>query len=69
MVGKKFPTSYEESMNTVLFQECVRYNKLLGEMKIGLINVQKALKGEIVMSEDLEKMANSIFDNLVPKRW
>ena len=28
-----------------------------------------ALKGEIVMSEELEKMANSIFDNLVPKSW
>ena len=38
-VGKKFPTSYEESMNTVLFQECVRYNRLLADMKIGLINV------------------------------
>jgi dynein heavy chain len=38
-------------------------------MKVGLINVQMALKGEIVMSEELEKMANSIFDNLVPKTW
>lgn len=26
MVGKKFPTSYNESMNTVIFQECIRYN-------------------------------------------
>lgn len=69
MVGKKFPTSYEESMNTVLFQECVRYNRLLADMKVSLVNVQMALKGEIVMSEELEKMANSIFDNLVPKSW
>ena len=69
MVGKKYPTSYEESMNTVLFQECVRYNRLLSDMKISLVNVQMALKGEIVMSEELEKMANSIFDNLVPKSW
>ena len=68
-VGKKFPTSYEESMNTVLFQECVRYNRLLADMKVSLVNVQKALKGEIVMSEELEKMSNSIFDNLVPKSW
>lgn len=34
-----------------------------------LANVQLALKGEVVMSEDLEKMANSLFDNLVPKAW
>lgn len=56
-------------MNTVLFQECVRYNRLLVDMKISLANVQKALKGEVVMSEELEKMSNSIFDNLVPKKW
>jgi dynein heavy chain len=35
-VQKKFPTSYEESMNTVLLQECVRYNRLLHDMKIQL---------------------------------
>jgi dynein heavy chain len=35
-VAKAFPTSYEESMNTVLFQECVRYNGLLAEMAISL---------------------------------
>jgi dynein heavy chain len=38
-VSKAFPTSYEESMNTVLFQECVRYNKLLKEMKLSLKQV------------------------------
>jgi len=36
VVGKKFPTSYYESMNTVVFQECVRYNGLLTVMKISL---------------------------------
>lgn len=68
-VGKKFPTAYEESMNTVLFQECVRYNGLLAEMKLGLGKVQKALVGELVMSQDLEKMATSIYDNQVPAMW
>lgn len=68
-VSKKYPTAYEESMNTVLFQECVRYNGLLAEMKQSLVKVQKALIGELVMSEDLEKMATSIFDNQVPVMW
>jgi len=68
-VGKAYPTSYEESMNTVLFQECVRYNALLADMKIMLTQVQRALLGEVVMSEDLEKMADSVFDNLVPPSW
>lgn len=38
-------------------------------MKQSLVKVQKALVGELVMSEDLEKMASSIFDNQVPEMW
>lgn len=56
-------------MNTVLFQECVRYNGLLADMKVMLIQVQRALIGEVVMSEDLEKMADCVFDNIVPPSW
>ena len=56
-------------MNTVLFQECVRYNALLAEMKQSLVKVQKALVGELVMSGDLEKMATAIYDNKVPALW
>lgn len=50
-IMEKFPVSYEESMNTVLFQEVVRYNKLLLIMEDTLVNIQKALKGRIVMSD------------------
>jgi len=39
MVGKKFPTSYNESMNTVIFQECIRYNWLLADMASSLQDV------------------------------
>jgi dynein heavy chain len=38
-------------------------------MKVSLINVKKALKGLIVMSEELEQLSNSLFDNMVPKMW
>ena len=56
-------------MNTVLLQECVRYNRLLKDMKVQLPLIQRALKGEVTMSEQLESMATSIFDNMVPKYW
>merc|ERR1712048_273994 len=69
LISRKYPTSYEESMNTVLFQECVRYNRLLKDMQVQLPLIQRALLGEVTMSEQLEKMATSIFDNMVPAYW
>lgn len=56
-------------MNTVLTQELIRYNRLLVMMGEMLKNIQKALVGEVVMSDDLEKMASSFFDNMVPEVW
>jgi dynein heavy chain, axonemal len=69
MIQKKYPTMYTESMNTVLLQECVRYNALLKDMQVQLPLIQRALLGEVTMSESLENMATSIFDNMVPKYW
>ena len=68
-IQRKYPTSYTESMNTVLLQECVRYNRLLKDMQVQLPLIQRALLGEVTMSEDLEKMATAIFDNQVPAYW
>ncbi len=56
-------------MNTVLTQEALKYNRLLQIMKDQLVAIQRALVGEVVMSEDLEKMGGSLYDNQVPKDW
>lgn len=50
-------------MNTVIFQECVRYNGLLAEMKVSLASVQRAVVGEIVMTDELDAVANALFNN------
>jgi len=57
---------YEDSSNTILTQELERYNKLLNRVKISLRDVQRALKGEVVMSTELETMGNSIVNGKVP---
>jgi len=67
--SKKHPIMYNESMNTVLQQELLRFNKLLSEVRSSLINIGKAIKGEIVMSLELEAVGNSLFDNIVPALW
>jgi len=68
-VSAKYPTTYTESMNTVLTQECIRYNALLAVMKRSLAETIKALKGLVVMSPDLEAVAFKLYDNQVPDMW
>jgi dynein heavy chain len=34
-----------------------------------LANIKKALVGDVVMSEELEAMGNSMYDNMVPGSW
>jgi dynein heavy chain, axonemal len=64
-----YPVVYEESMNTVLLQECIRYNKLIQAMELSLPELLKALKGLVVMSGELESIANAIAVNQIPKSW
>ncbi|XP_038005283.1 dynein heavy chain 1, axonemal [Motacilla alba alba] len=68
-VIQKYPLLYEESMNTVLVQEVIRYNKLLEEVALSLKDLLKALKGLVVMSSRLELMASSLYNNTVPEIW
>ncbi|XP_022110107.1 dynein heavy chain 1, axonemal-like isoform X1 [Acanthaster planci] len=69
MVTKKHPVMYEESMNTVLIQEVIRYNRLLVVIHRTLRELLKALKGLVVLSEELETMSNSMYINSVPELW
>ncbi|KAL6436551.1 hypothetical protein ACFW04_004787 [Cataglyphis niger] len=65
----RYPILYEESFNTVLLQEAKRYNDLLEIMQTTLQNLLKALKGLIVMSEQLEMIATSLLNNKIPAYW
>ncbi|BFI29560.1 dynein axonemal heavy chain [Marchantia polymorpha subsp. ruderalis] len=65
----KFPVTYLESMNTVLCQELERYNKLITIIRISLDQIQKAVKGLIVMSSDLELLGRNLVDGKIPVMW
>jgi dynein heavy chain len=57
------------SLTTVLQQEVDRFNKLLFIIKSSLNNLKKAIKGFVVMNEQLEKMYSSFMNNQVPGAW
>ncbi|KAI9189908.1 hypothetical protein H9P43_001341 [Blastocladiella emersonii ATCC 22665] len=68
-VQLKYPVNYMESMNTVLIQELVRFNKLLVIIRDSLQQVVKAVKGLIVMSADLEQVVQSLLIAKIPDMW
>ena len=65
----KTETGLIPSLSTVLLQEIDRFNKLLKTINSSMINLQKAIKGLIVMSQELENMFYSMLNSQVPQNW
>jgi dynein heavy chain len=50
-------------LTTVLQQEMERYNKLLGKIRESLILLGKAVRGQVVMSQELDLMTLALLRN------
>lgn len=57
------------SLGTCLTQEYSRFNLLLKKLNGSLKDVQKAIKGTIVMTGDLDQMFSSMLNNALPGVW
>ncbi|KAJ1478477.1 dynein heavy chain and region D6 of dynein motor-domain-containing protein [Baffinella frigidus] len=66
---KKYPIRFDESMNTVLAQETIRYNALIAAIRTSLASLRKALQGLVVMSADLDGVLSALKTNKVPLLW
>ncbi|XP_018339413.1 PREDICTED: dynein heavy chain 1, axonemal-like isoform X2 [Trachymyrmex septentrionalis] len=68
-IQARYPMSYKESFNTVLLQEAKQYNDLLEIVQSTLQDLLKALKGLVIMSEQLEMIATCLSNNKIPVNW
>ncbi|XP_026730807.1 dynein heavy chain 6, axonemal [Trichoplusia ni] len=57
------------SLTTVLIHETDRFNTLLGLIHFSLNELQKAIKGIVVMSEAFEEVFTAFMNNRVPHMW
>ena len=64
-----YPVQYLQSMNTVLHQELIRFNRLTVIVRASLANLKKAIKGLVVMDADLEALANALMTGARPAMW
>nr|XP_020012106.1 dynein heavy chain 12, axonemal [Castor canadensis] len=56
-------------MNTVLVQEMERFNNLIKTIRNTLQDLEKAIKGVVVMDSALEALSGSLLVGKVPEMW
>ena len=56
-------------LNVVLLQEMKRYNTLLTSIRQSMSELERGIKGVVMMSPQLEEMFQCIFEGRVPPAW
>ncbi|XP_063753564.1 dynein axonemal heavy chain 10 [Eleginops maclovinus] len=68
VICKKFGTDITPT-SVVLLQELERFNKLVVCMQRSLLELQRALSGEVGMSSELDEVARALFNGHIPAIW
>lgn len=55
--------------NQFVLQELIRFNRLLNVIRFSLQQLRLAIKGQVVMTADLEEVQASLLVGRVPKTW
>jgi dynein heavy chain len=53
----------------VCLQECERMNTLIFTIRTSLEDLDAGMKGQLNITENMEKLANSMYINVVPDLW
>lgn len=69
--GQQVPeiSNYEDPLDVCLVQEVERFNRLIGFVAAYVKDLEKAVRGELVMTEELEQAYFAILNNQVPASW
>lgn len=67
--AEKYPVEYTNSMNTVLRQELIRFNRLLSFIRSSLDDTRRAILGQIAMIPEIEKVHKSMSLGKLPEAW
>lgn len=66
---EKLIGSHKTPLDVVLLQEIGRYNVLLAQTRDSLEELQRGIKGSVLMSQELEEIFACIYDGRVPSLW
>ncbi|KAH8088732.1 dynein light chain binding protein [Aureococcus anophagefferens] len=63
------PNGLLTSLDTVLLQEMVKFNRLMNRMRSSLRELRRAIGGFVIMSSDLDDMYTAFLNNQLPPIW
>lgn len=68
-VLRAYPVDYNQCLNTVLNMELGKFNRLMKQVIGTMVDLQKAVKGLVVFSPELEECSVALLANKVPGPW